>query len=101
MKVKFDLASWTQKQAVGSVDAAFFLELEQSSKMAMGVAIANSIETLGPDSPVWTHVESLVRDFGRMPEQAPEVFSLLLKAYLPLCVKGNKSAAKAVWEEIS
>jgi len=100
MKLSFNLASWAQAAAVGPVDAERFLSLEDCSKMASGVAVANSIDTLGLESPVWEHIGSLIRDYGRLPEKSPEKFRLLLEAYFVACFKQAKDAAAAIWAEL-
>ena len=100
MKITFELASWAQKQAGLSVDAAMFLELEQSSKTAMAIAVADSIDRLGPESPVWPHIESLIRDFGQMPVQSPGAFEALLKVYFVACFKQDKEVARKIWAEV-
>ena len=96
MKLTFNLANSMQQRAVGPVDAKAFLELECSSKMAFGVAIATSLETC-PGNIKPEDLPSLLWDYGRMPDQNSILFEQLLKRYLVNCLQGNKELARSGW----
>jgi len=79
--LKFNLANSYQQESIGSMDAKTFLELEGCSATAKMAAVVESLETLGAESPCVPHLESLIRDYGKLPDNNPELFEVLLKAY--------------------
>jgi hypothetical protein len=104
MKLTFDLANKYQKTCGLSVDTAEFLHLEGVNRQAMRFAMESKLETLGSNSPVIPHVNSLLRDYGRPLiaeerlgswERSERGFEDLLKSLFEAMIRRNHDDAQA------
>jgi len=100
-----DCANHAQFKSGLKISVGQFIELENLSSTAMAISIAESLEALGGESPVWTHIQSLARDFGVLLPEGDVRFAaaveVALAGYLnALWAPGGDAVATAAFDAL-